>query len=276
MSIPRCRNLFLLKNSLVSSSPSSSAAAHLATFHSTAASFQKWKNKWNFDDVKGAQQPTKNYVRYATRQKRADTKKALKDILYKCGATKISLEDADSRWKLGKKEDKSDNSNKKHKSKYWARHADKSHQKKTKRKFKSDFEEDFNVHPETIFQAAFGKRCYTWSFNSRHDSSFKDSSSGFEWRENPSWKHRSKSWGSSSESESDDVSYTIGSCSDRTILGLPPAGPLKIEDVKKAFRLSALKWHPDKHQGSSQAMAEEKFKHCVDAYKSLCKVLSPA
>ncbi|KAJ8551637.1 hypothetical protein K7X08_021652 [Anisodus acutangulus] len=63
---------------------------------------------------------------------------------------------------------------------------------------------------------------------------------------------------------------TFGSYSERAILGLPPRGPLKIEDVKNAFRLSALKWHPDKHQGPSQAAAEEKFKSCVTAYKSLC------
>ncbi|KAL5145889.1 hypothetical protein HKD37_06G015830 [Glycine soja] len=68
----------------------------------------------------------------------------------------------------------------------------------------------------------------------------------------------------------------LGSCSDRTVLGLPPTGPLKIEDVKNAFQLSALKWHPDKHQGPSQAMAEEKFKLCVNAYKTLCNALSPS
>ncbi|KAK9949966.1 hypothetical protein M0R45_005473 [Rubus argutus] len=51
---------------------------------------------------------------------------------------------------------------------------------------------------------------------------------------------------------------------------------LKTEDVKKAFHLSALKWHPDKHQGPSQEMAAEKFKLCVNAYSSLCNALSAA
>ncbi|KAJ6744409.1 CHAPERONE DNAJ-DOMAIN SUPERFAMILY PROTEIN-RELATED [Salix purpurea] len=41
-----------------------------------------------------------------------------------------------------------------------------------------------------------------------------------------------------------------------------------------SFRLSALKWHPDKHQGASQAAAGERFKLCVDAYKSLCDALA--
>ncbi|PON83501.1 DnaJ domain containing protein [Trema orientale] len=273
MPIPRWRNVLLLKNSVISSS---STATHFASFHSTPISCEKWRKKWDFD-AKGCQQPSKNYIRYATRQKRADAKKALKDLLYRNGSSKFSFQDEDPVWKPGGQPDKSDNSRKKYKPKYWAQHADKSHQKKIKRKFRRDgFNEDFNDHHETIFQATFGNRWYTWSFNLKQESFFKDTESEFDWRERLNWKHRSKTLGSSSDSESDDESYSVGLCSDRTVLGLPPTGPLKLEDVKKAFRLSALKWHPDKHQGPSQAMAEEKFKLCVDAYNSLCKVLSPA
>ncbi|XP_062097033.1 dnaJ protein P58IPK homolog isoform X2 [Humulus lupulus] len=195
MPMPRWRNVLLLKNSLISSS---STTTYRASFHSTPVSCEKWKNKWN-SDVEGGQQPSKNYIRYATRQKRADAKKALKDLLNKSGASKFSFQDDDSMWRPGGQADKSDNSRKKHKPKYSAKHAYKAQQKKTK-----------------------------------------------------------------------------GSSSDRTVLGLPLTGPLKLDDVKKAFRLSALKWHPDKHQGPSQAMAEEKFKHCAEAYNSLCKVVSPA
>ncbi|ERN12959.1 hypothetical protein AMTR_s00040p00015720 [Amborella trichopoda] len=54
------------------------------------------------------------------------------------------------------------------------------------------------------------------------------------------------------DSDSDEDSCVVGSYSDRITLGLPSSGPLKIEDVKNAFRASALKWHPDKHQGPSQ------------------------
>ncbi|KAJ6761505.1 CHAPERONE DNAJ-DOMAIN SUPERFAMILY PROTEIN [Salix koriyanagi] len=90
-----------------------------------------------------------------------------------------------------------------------------------------------------------------------------------------SWKdQRYREWDANRETESDNASYSVGSHSDRTILGLPLTGPLKIEDVKNAFRLSALKWHPDKHQGASQAAAGERFKLCVDAYKSLCDALA--
>ncbi|CAJ2641586.1 unnamed protein product [Trifolium pratense] len=89
-------------------------------------------------------------------------------------------------------------------------------------------------------------------------------------------------WKTASDDESydndkdDDASCRVGSSSDRTILGLPPTGPLKIEDVKIAYHLSALKRHPDKHQGPSQAMAGEKFKLCANAYETLCNALSPA
>ncbi|KAB2052105.1 hypothetical protein ES319_A12G096800v1 [Gossypium barbadense] len=141
-----------------------------------------------------------------------------------------------------------------------------------KRRLRKIFSNDFD-HPETIFHAVFGKKCYTWSFSG--DFTFRSSESGFEWREKSDCTNqRTEEWEPSSESELVDESYAVGSCSDRAILGLPPTGRLKLEDVKKAFRLSSLKWHPDKHQGPSQAMAEEKFKTCVAAYKSLCNALA--
>uniref|UniRef100_A0A803PJA8 J domain-containing protein n=1 Tax=Cannabis sativa TaxID=3483 RepID=A0A803PJA8_CANSA len=276
MAMPRWRNVLLLKNSLISSSSPSSTITYRASFHSTPVSCEKWKNKWNSHDVEGGQQPSKNYIRYATRQKRADAKKALKDLLNKSGASKFSFQDDDPMWRPGAQVDKSDNSRKKHKPKYSAKHSYKAQQKKTKGKYRGEgFHENFNEH-ETVFRATFGNRWYTWSFNLRNESFFRDSASEFEWQERSNGNYRSKTFGGSSDSESDEESFTVGSSSDRTVLGLPLTGPLKLEDVKKAFRLSALKWHPDKHQGPSQAMAEEKFKHCADAYKSLCKVLSPA
>lgn len=265
MQIPRWRNVLILKNSLISST---STATHFASFHSTPASCEKWKDKWNFD-VKSSQQPSKNFIRYATRHKRADAKKALKNLLFNSGySPKISYEHI-------QKEDDSGSSPKNHRSKS-CRRAQKSPHKKMKCKLKRESFSDDENHPETIFRATYGKRWYTWSFNSQRDSSFQDSASGFERREHSSWKDRSKRWENSSDIESDDEQCTIGSCSDRIILGLPSTGPLKTEDVKKAFHLSALKWHPDKHQGPSQEMAAEKFKLCVNAYNSLCNALSAA
>ncbi|GLU20373.1 hypothetical protein SLE2022_365760 [Rubroshorea leprosula] len=280
MQIPRWRNLLVLQNSLVSTFSASKTTttainSQVASFHSTPPACQKWKNKWK-SDIKRTQQPSKNYIRYVTRQKRADTKRALNDLLYHGGLsnTHKAEDPIRNKWEEGWDIDGSGGSDKKQQSKFSAQRVGKSHHKKMKRKFRrQSFSEDDN-NPETIFQATFGNKWYTWSFPG--DSFSKSSASGFEWRENSDWSNcRKRGWASSSESESEEVEFdAIGTFSDRTILGLPPTGPLKIEDVKNAFRLSALKWHPDKHQGPSQAMAEEKFKLCVNAYKSLCAALS--
>ncbi|XP_059432097.1 uncharacterized protein LOC132165514 isoform X2 [Corylus avellana] len=226
---------------------------------------------------------TENYIRYATRQKRADAKRALKDLLFKSGSSKVQNEERMMRVEMGncshaKQEGHSYSSGKKGGSKFSAHHADKIHHKKIRRKLrKKSISEDFDDDPEPIFKATFGNKWYTWTFKSWQESSFQNSTSGFEWRERSSWKNsRAKRWETQSEAESDEDSCAVGSRSDRTILGLPPTGPLKIEDVKNAFRLSALKWHPDKHQGPSQVMAEEKFKVCANAYRSLSSALSPA
>ncbi|VFQ74085.1 unnamed protein product [Cuscuta campestris] len=62
--------------------------------------------------------------------------------------------------------------------------------------------------------------------------------------------------------------------SQRLALGLNASGPLNLEDVKNAYRSCALKWHPDRHQGPSKVVAEEKFKACSSAYQSLCNNIS--
>lgn len=258
MHLARWRNFSSLKNHLIPS------VTHVSAFHSTPCSCHNWKNKFNSDVNKGQQQ-SKNHIKYITRQKRADAKKALNSLLYNSGASKFSFED-----KYGFQGRYSN----KGQPKSGQRSGGKP-QKKTKRKIRREgFSEDFDGHPEQIFEATFGNRCYTWSFNNWRGSSSEHSTSGFEWREH---SNTSNKWKNESDVEDDDdASCCVGSSSDRTILGLPPTGPLKIEDVKNAFRLSALKWHPDKHQGPSQAMAEEKFKLCASAYKTLCNALSPS
>ncbi|GMJ03971.1 DNA J protein C72 [Hibiscus trionum] len=282
MQIPRWRNLLLLKNSLVpafaplkptTTVAAAAAAAAVASFHSTPVSCEKWKSKSNFDER--SKQQTKNHIRYTVHQKRADTKTALKHLLHNSGCSNVSFQDEVPTWKFaGTKGWDSDGSDKKRRSRFSGRHAQKSNHKKVKRKLKREsFPEEFD-QPERIFQAKFGDKWYTWS--SGGDYSFKNPESGFEWRERSGWTNqRTRQWEGASDAESEeDESYDVGSCSEREILGLPRTGPLKIEDVKNAFRVSALKWHPDKHQGPSQEMAEEKFKQCVDAYKSLCHALS--
>uniref|UniRef100_A0A0R0JH39 J domain-containing protein n=1 Tax=Glycine max TaxID=3847 RepID=A0A0R0JH39_SOYBN len=198
----------------------------------------------------------------------ADAKKALNSLLYNNGVSKFSFEYGYQGSFSNKGQPKS------------GQHSGGKPQTKTKQ----TFNEDFDGHPEQIFQATFGNKWYTWSFNNWSGFSSEHSTSGFEWREH---SNRTNKWKNESDIEHDDDDDScVGSCSDRTVLGLPPTGPLKIEDVKNAFQLSALKWHPDKHQGPSQvslkysfdqfAMAEEKFKLCVNAYKTLCNALSPS
>ncbi|KAM5559048.1 hypothetical protein ABKV19_020605 [Rosa sericea] len=130
-----------------------------------------------------------------------------------------------------------------------------------------EFCEDY-VDVETIFQSRFGgSGFFYWSFvneddSQRRSSSYYSNHSGKSW----SWRHRNEE---QYESESDD-----SESDERLALGLSAAGPLKLEDVKNAYRTCALKWHPDRHQGSSKAAAEEKFKHCSAAYQSLCDKLA--
>ena len=244
------------------------SVSHFSAFHSTPCSCQKSNTKHN-------------QIKYITRQKRADTKKALKNLLYNSGASRFSFEGKETKWKPdGNSDDRSNSYSNKGQPKSSQRFGGKS-QKKTKRKIRRESfcEEDIDGHPEQVFHATFGNRSYTWSFSKMRGSSSEDSTYGFEWKEQASRTNTDK-WKSVSDDEYDDSdkygsSYSVGSSSDRTILGLPPTGPLKIEDVKNAFRLSALKWHPDKHQGPSQAIAAEKFKLCVNAYKTLCNALSP-
>ncbi|XP_052196626.1 uncharacterized protein LOC127803983 [Diospyros lotus] len=267
---PRWRNLLILKTSWIQSSSSSSA--HLASFHSTPTTFDRRKTQSNF-----------NHIRFETHQKRADTKSALKDLLLKSGSSKITFQDyfprmdGKANWNM-EDVDYTDYSDKKNQSKSSARRFSKAQHKRMKHKFRREkLDDDFDEHPDPIFQAKFGTRCYTWSFKSWEQQSYsQNSTNGFEWREHSHWQNgRDKNWQNESDIETDDESSNFaGSSSDRRILDLPLQGPLNIDDVKNAFRISALKWHPDKHQGPSQAMAEEKFKLCVDAYRSLCSALS--
>ena len=41
------------------------------------------------------------------------------------------------------------------------------------------------------------------------------------------------------------------------------------EEIKKAYRKQALKWHPDKHKGEDKDQAERKFKEINEAYQVL-------
>ncbi|KAJ4951606.1 hypothetical protein NE237_028438 [Protea cynaroides] len=276
MQASRWRNILALRNSLSQTQP-----CHSASFHSTSASLEKWKNKWNWAGGRG-QEPSKNYIRYATRQKRADTKRALKDILFKSGSPKLSFED-DSTWRSTKSSsweteeiDDSHAQSKKSFAKANSRRSGAGKGNRSKRKLRRDsFFDELNEHPETVFQATFGSRCFTWSFRSWEEAHSRNSTTGFEWRDHSNrTNNRREESETTSETDDDKEPCIVGSYSDRTILGLPPTGALKIEDVKRAYHASAKKWHPDMHQGPSQAKAAEKFRLCFDAYQSLCNALA--
>ncbi|XP_051126972.1 uncharacterized protein LOC127248590 [Andrographis paniculata] len=251
----RWRNVFTLNNTIAESAKIGIATtAHLASFHSTGAVLEKWKNKFNFE-VRGDRQSSKTYVRYVVRQKRADTKKALKSILYNGGCS-ASKTESFSRIEA----DFADQLNKKSRAKS-ARQAKKACQKKLHRRRRREDEDD-----ERIFHGTFGKGGFNWTF--------RPSEMGFNWTKSSGWNYsRFHAQDCRSRIEYDN-SCTIGTYADRKILGLPISGALKMEDVKTAFRSAALKWHPDKHQGPLQASAEDKFKQCAEAYKSLCNALS--
>ncbi|XP_020276180.1 uncharacterized protein LOC109850560 isoform X2 [Asparagus officinalis] len=128
-------------------------------------------------------------------------------------------------------------------------------------------EDDDDDDAETIFRSAFGGGgFYYWSF---------ETSDNFHWRNRSGQTNRTSSWNWRDETD-DEVDSPPKSdlTSERLALGLKSYGPIKLEEVKNAYRACALRWHPDRHQGSSKTVAEEKFKHCSAAYKSLCDKLT--
>ncbi|KAG6393730.1 hypothetical protein SASPL_144297 [Salvia splendens] len=112
-----------------------------------------------------------------------------------------------------------------------AHHSKRAAQRKLKRKHQRENTfDDCDDDPAKAFFAAFGRDGSSWNFRCREQRS--------EWTE-----YSNQSNSRFSEHAAKSVTYA-----DRKILGLPETGPLKIEDVKTAFRSSALKWHPDRHQ----------------------------
>ncbi|GAB2233276.1 hypothetical protein Droror1_Dr00002495 [Drosera rotundifolia] len=147
-------------------------------------------------------------------------------------------------------------------------------QSKSKRRFHF-CDDDFEV--ETVFRSAFGGDRFTfWSFIDDDEPRSQGWSSHGNGHRH-SWRHAYQSEEEYDSSESDS-SYRTRSdlASERLTLGLSASGPLRLEEVKNAYRACALKWHPDRHHGSSKGVAEEKFKHCSAAYQSLCDKLEMA
>jgi len=55
----------------------------------------------------------------------------------------------------------------------------------------------------------------------------------------------------------------------RQTLGIKSDRPSP-EEVKKAYHVMAMKWHPDRHQGDDKKEAEARFKTISEAYTALC------
>ncbi|XP_021770365.1 uncharacterized protein LOC110734508 [Chenopodium quinoa] len=147
-------------------------------------------------------------------------------------------------------------------------------QKRGRRGFSFCEDDDDVQRLETIFQSAFSDRFFFWSFVN-DDYSDRRNSSRYSNSGKTSWKRRQ--WiedDDEYEYMSEDDTKSSDLASERIALGLSASGPLKLDDVKNAYRSCALKWHPDRHLGTSKAAAEEKFKLCTSAYQSLCDRLA--
>ncbi|KAG0457507.1 hypothetical protein HPP92_022664 [Vanilla planifolia] len=128
----------------------------------------------------------------------------------------------------------------------------------------SDDDDDVDI----IFQSVFGgEQGFYWS-SCRSEHSKRQQSSGHNHKVFTDWRNATD--GETDEDVGADAELQIDLTSERLALGLSASGPLKLEEIKRAYRECAFRWHPDRHRDASKALAEEKFKHCSAAYKSLC------
>lgn len=232
-----------------------------AYIHATAPSLSNKRVNWEFV-----------YKRYGKQHLKDDAKRTpLQNVSF--FSEYLSQGESES-WSLGRKQnwqflsDKQGFSNRRGRRKSGTSHRSQvpDWAKSSRKNKRGIWSNPDDADDEVMFESSFGRDRYCfWSFSDQGD---------VQWR-NLSWQFSNKEKRNSRTMHEDsyDTEYkaaTIGSASDRTILGLAAVGPLKLDDVKNAFRMCALKWHPDRHQGPSKVMAEEKFKHCCAAYKSLC------
>ncbi|KAK4373041.1 hypothetical protein RND71_008425 [Anisodus tanguticus] len=130
------------------------------------------------------------------------------------------------------------------------------------------FFEDEDMEIETFFRSAFGgNRYYYWSFINeelqwRNSSNYSNS---HRWN----WRHQYSDYDESTDSENSESDLS----SERLTLGLNTSGPLNLEDVKNAYRVCALKWHPDRHQGSSKHFEGLAWKNLSCVSSSVIKLV---
>ena len=92
------------------------------------------------------------------------------------------------------------------------------------------------MHPDEIFEAIFGTHHgFTWSHISWEDFHFRNRSFRFRWSGGESHRERIPSDDEDESEEDSRETTSVGSHAHRVILGLPPCGPLTLEDVKTAY-----------------------------------------
>ncbi|KAK8628784.1 hypothetical protein V6N13_009367 [Hibiscus sabdariffa] len=228
-----------------------------AFFHSTPVLEHKRSNNWQF----------------SKRQRRM---RAKQELLRKCGAYADVMFGS---WKDEFHEDDPSSStgpswSKKH-SKGSKR--DRPHNKGFYYRGRRPFEfcQDIDDDIENIFGSAFGgNRFFYWSFLNEEIPQWRRFRYSNNYERYWSWSYRFDEDSDSSTESGNAESSDQDTVADRRALGLNASGPLTLEAVKTAYRSCALKWHPDRHHGSSKAVAEEKFKLCNSAYQSLCEKLA--
>ncbi|KAL1216001.1 hypothetical protein V5N11_008946 [Cardamine amara subsp. amara] len=273
----RLRSILSLKSSLILECSSSNATAsnsiassiRFSPFHSTSVLSEKSRNNFGSDgasknsrtsqDEQSSKNSSIRFTWTVKEKRRTGAKKTLDNLLFHRG-----INDPLNEWNFGPNPLNRERHMKK---KPPPGRGKKPRDKKTKRWHREgSTDDDFGTDGNNTFESKWRDK---WTNQSQKASYSRYSTSGFEWREGWSWTSQSQS-----SKRLNDEPLIVGPQSERSLLGLPLDGPIKIDDVKNAFRSAALKWHPDKHQGPSQAAAQEKFKLCVDAYKSLCSELS--
>ncbi|XP_042382826.1 uncharacterized protein LOC121975316 [Zingiber officinale] len=235
---------------------------------------------------------SENKIRFSVRLKRSDARTAVRNICLNGTSSKQYIQGEDIGWFGNRKgsrnfklQDNMGESNKnqrpksKDKSKYqrvsdcWKSKHDKNRHRQRGQNFDDDDDGGYEHH-STKFNRFGGQRSFTWSFNSDEKLHFNNFCGGFEWRDcSQKAKSRTRIWNESDLEEEEEESIDVRLQSHRRVLELPLTGPLTLDAIKSAFHAHALKWHPDKHGGPSQVIAEEKFKVCVDAYNTLRNAL---
>lgn len=240
-----------------------------AFLHVSACCQEKWAPK--FKSGFNGNSKEKDYLNYIKRKRRAEAKR----YLWTWRSFEVHIHDFDQLyWSCGSKSSsksrKQRNGGKNHHYKWSEDTEDNPRSRKHKRSGHANQEasqKEFKADPfQFIWQSEKNHFSQWWGFAS--DFFFEERSthfsSGFSRNSDSSNKKKVK------------VEATVGLPSDRQTLGLPPTGCLTMEELKKAFRLSAMKWHPDRHEGASKATAEAKFKDCGAAYRSLLNALAKA